>query len=77
MPVIENGKKVVGLYMMHPAVVTVTAWSSAQASSRADDITFNFRSKAWGQGQVPWDGSGKVNWIEVSVPQFTEPYYLR
>lgn len=73
----KDNKKILGLYMRHPAILTVVAWSAAEASSRADDLQANFKKQAWGQGHTPWDGEGKINWHEVPIPQFAKPYNLR
>jgi hypothetical protein len=79
LPVIdqEKKKKVPGLYMRVPAIITVPAWNAGEASARADEIQANTKVQAWGQGGRPGDGESKMNWREVPVPAYTKPLQLR
>lgn len=76
-PYVRNARKVVGRYMLQPAIITVAAFNAGEACARADDIVFNTRNQIWGQGSKPWNSDGKLNWQLVETPPDIKPLVLR
>ena len=73
----DDGKRAYGLYMQQPAIITVLAFSSGEASARADEIQYNTNNLLWGSGSKPWTSDGKTSWRLVELPPNTDPLVLR